>query len=141
MTDLEFTTAFETCALPAEDFHHRDHLRLAWLYLRRYGRDRAAVEIAESIRRFAAHLNASQKYHQTITVVWLELVHLAMQSLPDTATFDDLLEACPELLQKSALAEYYSSGVLNSETARSIFVPPDLKPLRLASCANGSTAK
>jgi hypothetical protein len=118
MTDLEFITAFETCELPKEDFHHRDHLRLAWIYLRRYGREQAGVKIAESIRRYAAHLNASQKYHETITMAWLELVHFAQQALPDAASFDDLPQYFPELLQKNALAEYYSSGVLESETAR-----------------------
>jgi hypothetical protein len=141
MTGLEFTTAFESCELPKEQFHHRDHLRLAWIYLQRYGHPQAARKIADAIRKYAAHNNASQKYHETITMAWLELVHLAQQSLPDSATFDDLPHAFPELLQKNALAEYYSSGVLESETAKRIFVPPDLKPLRLAPCANGCTTK
>jgi hypothetical protein len=141
MTDVEFITAFETCELPKEDFHHRDHLRLAWIYLRQYGHPQAARKIAESIRRYAAHLNASQKYHETITIAWLELVDFAQQSLPAAASFDDLPQAFPELLQKNALAEYYSSGVLESETAKRIFVPPDLRPFRPAPCANGSIAK
>ena len=37
MTDQEFAAAIETCRLPNAQFHHRDHLRLAWIYLRRYG--------------------------------------------------------------------------------------------------------
>jgi hypothetical protein len=41
-----------------------------------------------------------------------------------------VLEAFPDLLQKNALAQYYSGGVLESDTAKRIFVEPDLKPLR-----------
>ena len=129
LTDQEFACAFERCEIPNDQFRHRDHLRLAWIYLRRYGRPQAGTRIAESIQRYAAHHRATAKYHETVTLAWMELVACAMRSLPDTAGFDEILEAFPHLLQKSALAQYYSSGVLESETARRVFVQPDLKPL------------
>ncbi|HEV2688506.1 MAG TPA: hypothetical protein VGV35_08120 [Bryobacteraceae bacterium] len=141
MPDQEFATAFEGCEIPNDQFRHCDHIRLAWIYLRQHGRPQAGARIIESIRRYAVHNGAPHKYHQTITIAWMDLVHNAMQSLPDTASFEDLLAAFPELLQKSTLAEYYSSGVLESDTARQVFVAPDLKPLRLIQCANGSIAK
>lgn len=128
MTDLEFTTAFENCTLSPEHFHHRDHLRLALIYLRRYGREEAAARIAESIRRYAAHLGKSEKYHHTMTIAWLDLLASAARSSP-AATLDEILAASPELLNKATLDQYYSPALLQSEAARSGFVTPDLKPL------------
>ncbi|HYL77202.1 MAG TPA: hypothetical protein VEU96_23510 [Bryobacteraceae bacterium] len=130
MTDREFLSAFERCEIPNEQFRHRDHLRLAWIYLRLYGKPEAGTRIAEAIQRHAVHNGAPGKYHETMTLAWMELVYRAMRSLPDAAGFDEILDAFPHLLQKSALAQYYSSGVLESETARRVFVEPDLKPLR-----------
>jgi len=129
MTDQDFASAFERCEIPNHRFRHRDHLRLAWIYLRRYDRSKAGTQIVESIQRYAAHNGAPEKYHETVTLAWMELVYCAMRSLPDTAGFDQMLAAFPHLLQKSALAQYYSSGVLESETARRVFVVPDLRPL------------
>ena len=34
MTDIEFTRRFERGEVRNEDFHHREHLRVAWTYLR-----------------------------------------------------------------------------------------------------------
>ena len=54
-TDQEFVRMFEACELPNESFHHRDHIRLAWIYLERYGELEARGQIAGAIRKFAAH--------------------------------------------------------------------------------------
>jgi hypothetical protein len=35
----EFLRAFFGLALPSSEFRHRDHLRLAWLAVRRHGGD------------------------------------------------------------------------------------------------------
>jgi len=140
MTDLEFTRAFESCTLPEAQFRHRDHIRLAWIYLREYGRESAAARIAASIRRYAAYYDKPDRYHHTITMAWLELLSVVRDSLDESATFEDALLCWPKLLQKGTLAEYYSSGVLESDTARREFVAPDLQPLLVTGCANGSIA-
>jgi len=140
MTDLEFTRALESCTLPEEQFRHCDHIRLAWIYLREYGRESAAERIAASIRRYAAYHDKPDRYHHTITMAWLELVWAVKESLPEDATFEDAVDCWPKLLQKGTLAEYYSSGVLESDTARREFVAPDLQPLLVTGCANGSIA-
>ena len=128
MTDDEFIRAFESCTLPEAMFHHRDHLRLAWLYLGRYGHGAAQARIAESIRRYAASLGKAEKYHHTMTLAWLKLVAGAVQRLPGS-DLETLLAAHPYLLDKKALEAHYSSSLLGSETARQAFVEPDLKPL------------
>jgi hypothetical protein len=129
MSDDEFVEAFETCTLPKELFHHRDHLRLAWIYLRRYGRREAGTRVGESIRRYAAHLGASQKYHETITLAWFLLMEHAHRQAKPGASFEDVLAAFPELVDQRTPQRYYSSAVLQSDAARTAFVEPDLAPL------------
>ncbi len=124
MTDAEFASAFENCELSNESFHHRDHLRLAWIYLNRYGEKEAATRIAVSIRNFAAHFGKSDKYHETLTIAWMRLLaHEAKSS------FEETLAAAPMLLEKNTLDEFYSQGLLQSERAKIKFIEPDLKPL------------
>jgi len=50
MTDTEFLRAFENCEIANGDFHHRDHIRLAWIYLQLYG-GQAAPRMAASTGR------------------------------------------------------------------------------------------
>lgn len=126
MTHEEFARAFENCELSNECFHHRDHIRLAWIYFRRYGETEGTRRIADSIQRFAAHAGKSEKYHHTITVAWMRLVASAGRS--EDGDFDAFLRRFPELLDKSALKKFYSDAVLNSEMARTAYVEPDLWP-------------
>ena len=37
MLDNEFAEAFENCTLTNESFRHADHIRLAWIYTRKFG--------------------------------------------------------------------------------------------------------
>ena len=129
MTDDAFVLAFEKCELPAEAFRHREHLRLSFIYLRRHGFDGARVRISEVIRRYALHNGAAQKYHETITIAWLRIVQGAMANVPAGASFEDMLRAFPELLNKGVLMEFYSSELLATDRARGAFVEPDRKSL------------
>jgi hypothetical protein len=123
-SDDSFAAAIERGEVPEGGFHHRDHLRLAWIYVRRYGREEAGARIAETIRRFAAHHGQSAKYHETMTQAWLLLVAGA-----PGASFEEAMAGRPELLDKEYLATYYSAGLLASEEARLRFVTPDIAPL------------
>jgi len=126
MTDTEFLRAFENCEIATTDFRHRDHLRLTWTYLQHYGPE-AAPRMAASIRRFAAHHGKNDKYHETVTIAWMCLVaDCAKSGVP---SFQALIDTHPELLDKTALREFYSDSLLQSGQARTRFVPPDLKPL------------
>ena len=37
MTDDELCAAFDSATLPKEAFHHREHLRVAFIYFARHG--------------------------------------------------------------------------------------------------------
>ena len=122
--DEEFAAAVERCETPNEGFHHRDHLRLAWIYVRRYGAVEAGPRIADTIRRFAAHHGQSTKYHETMTQAWLILMAAA-----GGTSFEEAIAQRPELLDKDYLSVYYSTGVLNSDDAKTRFLAPDISPL------------
>jgi hypothetical protein len=129
MTDNEFVQAFEACELSNESFHHQDHIRLAWIYVQRFGELEARRHMRDAIRRFAAYHGKTGKYHETITVAWVRLVARAKMRLPDKATFEELTTAAPELLEKRTIEEFYSAVALASDRARTSWVEPDRQPL------------
>ncbi|MGH9702349.1 MAG: hypothetical protein ACRD4K_03145 [Candidatus Acidiferrales bacterium] len=128
-SDTGFVEAFENCTLPKEAFHHRDHIRLARLYLGRDDFAGAARRIEGSIRRYAAHLGISEKYHHTITLVWLRLVAAALRKGGGKETLEKLLERCPELLDPNLPLQFYSRERLFSDAARAGWMEPDLRLL------------
>jgi hypothetical protein len=127
--DDEFLEAVETCTLPNAAFHHRDHVRLAWIYLCRFGYEAGSERMAASIRRYAAHHGAFEKYHETITRAWMDLVQHAMGRMTQSAAFDAFIAANADLADPLALNAYYSPELLASVAARREWVPPDLRSL------------
>jgi hypothetical protein len=99
--DDEFLRAFFGLTLRNSEFHHRDHLRLAWLAVRRHGG--AAEEfVTKGVQRFAEHHSHGPAYHDTMTRFWVRLVAQAVSHRPEIADFDDFLAAYPLLLDKNA---------------------------------------
>jgi N-formylglutamate deformylase len=127
--DDEFLEAVEACTLPNASFHHRDHVRLAWIYVCRFGYQAGSERMAASIRRYAAHHGATEKYHETITRAWMDLVQHAVASANHRATFDAFIAANADLSDPHALAFYYSAELLASPAARREWVTPDLRSL------------
>src|SRR5215468_2039915 len=127
MNDAEFVAAVETCALAGRDFHHADHVRLAWIYLRDNPLLEAIERFTASLRRFAAHHGAAGKYHETITWAYLLLIHERMQRESAPRDWDDFSAANPDLFdwKPSILQRYYAPHTLASDLARRVFVLPD----------------
>jgi hypothetical protein len=125
MTDTEFQEAFESGALPPEEFHHRDHVRLAWLYLRQEPLLTAIERFTAGLRCFAARAGKPERYHETVTWAYLLLIHERMRS-GSADTFDAFLEANADLVgDPSPLTLYYRGETLASDFARRVFVMPD----------------
>ena len=127
MTDQEFMQAFEAATL--NEFAHRDHVRMAWLYLRKYGTEAGLVKIREGIQAFARSVGADHKYHETITVFWARVVLLGIADRPEIEDFAAFIQVHSHVLDKGLLQRHYSNAVLASETARRAWVEPDLIPL------------
>lgn len=97
MTDPEFVEAIEACLLPGSEFTHRNHIRLAWLYLAQYAPDVADQRIAQTIQRYATSLGAAKKYNHELTLSWMRRVERAMGATP-AQDFDTFIAAHSDLL-------------------------------------------
>ena len=124
-TDL--LQGFLDTTLPAEQFHHEQHVHVAWLFVRDRGMPAALAEFATAIKRFADAKGATGLYHETITWAYLLLI-AERQAVCQAASWEDFAAANPDLLswKPSILERYYSSEVLKSDLARKVFVFPDL---------------
>ena len=127
MNGKEFIKQFEACTLPTESFHHRDHVKLVWLYLQRYPVLETLVLISEGLKRFAAANGKDNLYHETITWAYVLLIHERMQRAGRKQRWEDFAAANPDLFdwQNSILKTYYREETLRSELARRVFVFPD----------------
>jgi hypothetical protein len=139
LSDSAFLSAFESCAL--SHFRHRDHIRAARIYLARFPFPEASRRMAESVRRFAAHHGATEKYHETITQAWMHLVWKAMEEddkgwrrpsglrTKGEDDFPTFAAAHPDLLEVKRIYRFYSAELLSTSLARTQFLPPDVTPL------------
>jgi CDP-diacylglycerol--glycerol-3-phosphate 3-phosphatidyltransferase len=122
MSDGEFLRGFQNGDIPVSQFHHGDHLRVAWLLLERLPFDDALESIRIGLRAFATRAGSASHFHETMTRGWMLL--LAAQG-------EGTLEACladyPE--GENPLHSFWSAELLQSERARTGWVPPDLAPL------------
>ena len=128
--DIEFRRQIESCELPASDFNHRAHLRLAYIYLTENDPDRSVELMRDTLDRFLIHNGADpSKYHETITKAWILAVHHFMNKTGNSKSADDLIDKNPSLLDKNIMMTHYSAEVLFSDNARAEFVQPDLDPI------------
>jgi hypothetical protein len=127
-SDTAFLNALESGQIANANFGHRDHLRAAWIYVVRDGTTEAIRAMERTIRRFAAHHGQSNKFHMTLTVVWVTLVavHAACHR---QSSFDRFLAINGELLDKDLPLRFYSRERLFGDGARSEWLAPDLRRL------------
>jgi hypothetical protein len=125
--DEHFRLSLERCEIPNNAFRHRDHLRLAWIYLR-HDPETAARRVGESIRRFASHWGVGRKYHETLSHAWVRIVAIAIAETPDAADFESFVAVQPHLLDKKLPLRHYTPGRLWNDAAREGWVEPDLRP-------------
>lgn len=102
-SDQEFVQAIEACTLPSAEFTHRNHVRLAWLYLREADAEEAGRRIGDTILRYATSLGAAKKFDADLTLRWMQRVERAIQLTP-AEDFDTFISAHPELLRRDLLS-------------------------------------
>lgn len=128
--DSTFEAQFKACTLDPNLFDHEAHLRLAWIHIRRYGKETAIDNICHQLYRFTEHLGASHKFNTTITVAAIKAVnHFILQSKSDN--FPNFVKEFPRLKTnfKDLLAAHYSNvDIYTSEIAKKEFIEPDLLP-------------
>jgi hypothetical protein len=129
MTDQELVEQFENGTLANECFHHREHVRVAFLYLTKYPVLKALQAFSETLRRFAEARGKPQLYHETITWAYVFLIQERMARAGKKQSWDEFASSNPDLLvwKNGILTRYYRAETLASDLARAAFVLPDLR--------------
>jgi hypothetical protein len=129
MTDQELMDQFEDGTLPGECFHHREHVRVAFLYLSKYPVLEALQAFSRALRRFAEVRGKSQLYHETITWAHMFLIRERMARAGKNQNWDEFASNNADLLvwKDGILTRYYRAETLTSDLARAVFVLPDLR--------------
>ena len=132
MTDDELIEGFENCTLSGKEFHHREHVRVAWLYLRSHPVVETLGKFSAGLKRFAAANGKPNLYHETITWAYVFLIHERMQRQQGQQSWSDFVDKNADLFdwKNSILKSYYRDETLKSEIARRTFVFPDRHEIR-----------
>ncbi|HEV2315777.1 MAG TPA: hypothetical protein VGR94_10755 [Candidatus Acidoferrales bacterium] len=127
MTDDEFMTNFESGTLPNESFHHRDHVRMAFLYLCRYPPLQALERFSAALARFVAANGKPQLYNETITWAFMFLIRERLARTGWDQTWKEFSAANADLLtwKDNVLKKYYREETLASDLAKTVFLFPD----------------
>ena len=121
--------AFRAGTLSTDAFHHADHVRMAWVYVREYGLESATRQFVDDLKRFAVAKGVPGLYHATITHAYLSILAERAAATP-TVVWAEFAAAHPDLLRwkPGVLDVYYSPERLWSEAARAGFLLPDRAP-------------
>ncbi len=118
MDDLEFLTKFEAGSWPFDQWHHREHIKLAYLYLSQFPFEQAIEKMRMGVKSYTAanHVPESPTsgYHETITLTWMHLVHLTLCEFGPRETADAFVdthtrERWSNSVARCATAEYIIS--------------------------------
>ncbi|AXS40343.1 hypothetical protein [Breoghania sp. L-A4] len=125
LSDDAFLAAVETTAISPRDFGHFSHVRAAYLLLN------ATREFAPALQRMSVALKAiagkagvPEKYHETITVAFMALVHVRMAGDAHGGDWQAFARSNPDLLNSNPLAGIYTPEQLASPLARRVFILP-----------------
>jgi hypothetical protein len=127
MSSDDLIAQFENGATAPDNFHHVDHVRLAFEYLRRYAALEALEKFSAALQRFAAAQGKADRYHETITWVYLLLIRERIARAGPPQTWEEFAERNSDLLiwKGGVLGTLYRAETLDSDLARRIFVLPD----------------
>ena len=127
MRGSELLAQLESCTLPEDGFHHADHVRAAWEYLRRNPPLEAMRKFSEAVRAYAAFRGKPERYHETVTWAYLLLIRERMERAAAHGGWDEFAAANRDLFapKNGLLLKYYRPETLKSDLARRVFLMPD----------------
>jgi hypothetical protein len=127
MNDDAFLAGFENCSLSGADFHHAEHVRMAFLYLTRYPVLEAMERCSVGLARFAAANGKPERYNETITWALLLLMRERMVRAGARLTWAEFAAENADLLswENNILTKYYRDETLSSNLAKTCFLFPD----------------
>lgn len=113
--------------LAPEEFHHADHVRVAFAYVSELPLLEALRRFSAALKRFALAQGKPNLYHETITWTYLFLIAERTALSDGRQTWEEFAECNQDLLKwkGGVLERYYESTTLSSDRARHHFVLPD----------------
>ncbi|HTR23448.1 MAG TPA: hypothetical protein VMI10_05645 [Terriglobales bacterium] len=125
-TDEFLISEFEQGRTPGE-FHHADHVRVAFAYVREFPMVEAVARFSAALKRFAALKSKPNLYHETITWAYLLLIGERIARIGKRQSWEEFSVENGDLLvwRGGVLERYYRCETLASELARGTFVFPD----------------
>jgi len=128
LPEEELLARFAAATLTPEVFDHHEHVRLAWLHVTRLPLLEAIRVQCDGLQRLTRALGVPDKFHATITVAWVVLVHDRVAASGAVTGWPEFRAANQDLFAKggAVLGRHYSDAALASNAARHGFVPPDL---------------
>jgi hypothetical protein len=130
MTDEEFIVSFESCTLPKEQWRHREHVRMAWIYLKTYSFSEALERARVGIQRYNHCTGVARGYRETETCFFMRYIASRI-SESGAGSFEEFCCSAPELFDgaNAPRKRFYSDELWRSPGTWDSFVEPDLQPL------------
>jgi hypothetical protein len=126
MTDDERLARFEDATI--DPFHHRDHVWISWLHLRRFGLFDSLARVSRGIRGIARAHGQESKYHASVTALYVFVIHERIETDPLPLEWPAFEARHADLFGNWGrfVGRYYSPERLRSPLARRTFLLPDL---------------
>ena len=109
MNDDALFEQFENCSLPNEAFRHRDHVRMAFIYLSTYDGLEALARFSSALSRLAKSKGKPSLYNETITWAYLLIIRERMARARNPQSWEEFAAGNADLLngKESVLKAYY----------------------------------
>ena len=122
--EKKFIASFRDGTYPADKFKHEQHLHLCWLYCNLYKAEDVIQRLCADIQAYTHIHGAKEKYNCTLTTF---LAVLVLTRCDAQDNFQLWLEKNPDLNYHAIdqIRLFYSSELMQSETAKKKFVWPD----------------
>jgi len=126
MTGDDLIERFESGAICNEEFHHAEHVQLAFAYLSKYPVLQALQKFTCALKKFAVARGKPQLYNETVTSAYFFLISERMVR-DEGSGWEEFARRNPDLLiwKDGILTRYYRESTLKSDLARNVFVLPD----------------
>lgn len=127
LTEIEdVVRRFETCAYAPDEFHHAQHLIVAFWYLKDGTQAQALERMRLSLLRFVNHHRLEQVYHETITLFWLKIVGRFLKRCDNKRPLADLVnELIEDCGDPQLIYSYFTKVRLDSAEGRERWIEPD----------------
>lgn len=125
----QFESQFRNKMLDPDVFTHEAHIRLAWIYITKYGPEQACDNVVAQILDYVKMVGAEDKFNHTLTVASMKMIdHFIRKS--SSVDFKSFIGEFPQLKTnfKGLVTQHYSFDIFNSSDARQAYLAPDLLP-------------